>query len=549
VIFKHPVGIWTAKAEPTADELRSVWRTQDFLTTRLEFQFRGRVQSILNKYARAAADAAENFGQNFSLETAISGIQGDLLKEFERQYRRTIETFGKDFFDGLNKSHKIIQTKDQSGIFEGLLVRYINSNAAKKVQQVTETTRRIIKGAIAHAVDRNLGPEGMARTIIVRAGGAASANRAATIARTETHNAAQFGQQAASEATGLRFRKYWVAADDERTRPDHDEADRDSRANMVFNEQPFNVGGESLMYPGDPSGSAEQIINCFVPETEINSADVLNASKIPYSGDVFEIKTLAGRVLTISPNHGVLTTDGFVRARELTKFHNLLCQKPVANVSVGPIRYDEQRKPPTIGEIFSSLSDLFSSRSPRGIRVDFNGDEMFFNGDIEVILEDGLLHDVIDPDIIKKIRELALKVSDNLQGMLLCNSLPDELLIRGFGALSGRVGLFNLPFNSSATSLFNSLPFLFFRFGLATSLNSVFAKNSRYYTSITPKNFANSVLRCSSLIELDNIDSINVRSFCGHVYDLHTVSGYIIAQNVVVANCRCGVARRPIIED
>jgi uncharacterized protein with gpF-like domain len=206
--------------------------------------------------------AADDFGANFSIETAIGGMQSELLNEFRIQYRRTISAFGEDFFDGLGKSFSYGQTKDQAGIFESLIVRFIGQSAAAKVQQITETTRKIIKTAIAEAVDNRLGPEGMARVIMVRAGGVASANRAATIARTETHNAAQFGQQAASEATGLRFRKYWVAADDERTRPDHSQADSDSRASIVLNHQPFNVGGESLMYPGDPAGSAAQIINC-----------------------------------------------------------------------------------------------------------------------------------------------------------------------------------------------------------------------------------------------------------------------------------------------
>lgn len=50
----------------------------------------------------------------------------------------------------------------------------------------------------------------------------------------------------------------WVAILDERTRDWHAEAD----GQRVAIGEPFNVGGEDLMEPGDPAGSPENIINC-----------------------------------------------------------------------------------------------------------------------------------------------------------------------------------------------------------------------------------------------------------------------------------------------
>lgn len=50
----------------------------------------------------------------------------------------------------------------------------------------------------------------------------------------------------------------WNAVMDERTRDDHADADQQ----VVNLGDPFEVGGEELMYPGDPAGSDGNVINC-----------------------------------------------------------------------------------------------------------------------------------------------------------------------------------------------------------------------------------------------------------------------------------------------
>jgi uncharacterized protein with gpF-like domain len=60
------------------------------------------------------------------------------------------------------------------------------------------------------------------------------------------------------------LRKRWLSARDRRTRRnppddyDHVEADGQERAL----DEPFLVSGELLDHPGDPSGSAGNVINC-----------------------------------------------------------------------------------------------------------------------------------------------------------------------------------------------------------------------------------------------------------------------------------------------
>ncbi len=83
--------------------------------------------------------------------------------------------------------------------------------------------------------------------------------RATIISRTETHAASSAAEQLAVETAGIEdMEKEWIAVGDDRTREHHAEADGQT---VPYNE-PFDVDGEELMYPGDPNGSSYNVINC-----------------------------------------------------------------------------------------------------------------------------------------------------------------------------------------------------------------------------------------------------------------------------------------------
>lgn len=91
------------------------------------------------------------------------------------------------------------------------------------------------------------------------------AARSEAIVRTETtrvHNLAtqsQLQQQAQREPDLL---KGWAAVGDSRTRYDHLQAHIAYNKNPIPINEPFIVGGEALMFPGDPSASAKQTVFC-----------------------------------------------------------------------------------------------------------------------------------------------------------------------------------------------------------------------------------------------------------------------------------------------
>lgn len=81
--------------------------------------------------------------------------------------------------------------------------------------------------------------------------------RSELIARTETHKAANFGAQELYKGWGTEVHE-WLATGDDRTRQSH----LDASGQVKPIDEPFDVGGAKLLYPGDPSGPIEEIANC-----------------------------------------------------------------------------------------------------------------------------------------------------------------------------------------------------------------------------------------------------------------------------------------------
>lgn len=85
--------------------------------------------------------------------------------------------------------------------------------------------------------------------------GKIDAGRAQTIARTETSSAYNTARLDAMKQHGFTY-KSWLTAEDERVRVSHEMAEADGAIPM---DQKFSNG---LDHPGDPIGSAAEVINC-----------------------------------------------------------------------------------------------------------------------------------------------------------------------------------------------------------------------------------------------------------------------------------------------
>lgn len=120
---------------------------------------------------------------------------------------------------------------------------------------VNQTTKEALRATMAEGISAGEGLEQI-RQRITNVYSEASGFRSEMIARTEVGSAQNFGRSSEMENQKVG-KQVWIASFSN-TRDAHAEAD-----GQVTNVgEPFIVGGEQLDYPGDPSGSPENIINC-----------------------------------------------------------------------------------------------------------------------------------------------------------------------------------------------------------------------------------------------------------------------------------------------
>lgn len=228
-------------------------RRQQLRLLRLERTFRPMVQAEI---ARASGVMIGQFA-------AGGTVRGDDRHAAEmeailrRVYAGAVEAMGGDVLAAAKAAGRPVERKDFSAHFARMAQEFFAAWGAQKVVQVSDTTKAIVARAIARGYRDGLGQAGVAdliRGLVPQTYPA----RAEVIARTETHAAASYGAQEAAKETGLPLRREWVAAVGERTRETHQAAN----GQIVGMDEPFQVGGASLAYPGDPAGPPEEVINC-----------------------------------------------------------------------------------------------------------------------------------------------------------------------------------------------------------------------------------------------------------------------------------------------
>lgn len=230
-------------------------KRQDVLMQAIERRYTGQIKAEIERAMMADVAAIED-GLPLPPVNQHQRAIADILEPMARQ---SVLTFGaRILMQGEEKGVPFLERKDFADTLAKLALRYIMMEAFRRhITSIAETTRAQIITALVRGQNEGLGVAGIGRFIrdLVPS---LSTYRSNLIARTETHGAANYGANAAAVETGLTLQKEWVSAADERTRESHRLAD----GQIVGMDDAFDVGGSLLMYPGDPSGPADEIINC-----------------------------------------------------------------------------------------------------------------------------------------------------------------------------------------------------------------------------------------------------------------------------------------------
>jgi hypothetical protein len=153
------------------------------------------------------------------------------------------------------------QRKAAFNLMTAKMLEWISTEALRKAQMVADTDMDDVRGAIERGIQDGVGQQGVAA--LIREKAALSTFRAATLARTETHNAATYGSLETARNSETEFDvklvKLWQPTLDDRTRDDH--RNMEGQPGVALDEQ-FRVGGAFMDRPGDNSAPPEQVINC-----------------------------------------------------------------------------------------------------------------------------------------------------------------------------------------------------------------------------------------------------------------------------------------------
>ena len=171
-------------------------------------------------------------------------------------WRASIEGGARPIMEAAKGRNKPVITKNEDH-WELFVQSYLQEWGGKKIVEITQTTLTQIMTGIQIGREEGLGQAGIAKRILEQSP-IRSYQRAALIARTEVHSASNYGALKQAEDSGLEMQKEWLAARGSRTRESH----RKASGQVVGLNEPFIVGGERLMYPGDPDGSGAETINC-----------------------------------------------------------------------------------------------------------------------------------------------------------------------------------------------------------------------------------------------------------------------------------------------
>ena len=210
-------------------------------------------------YRAALADLA------VILDSFNDEISAVIQDEAERSFGEGFEDFSADIASAVSPELLI-----DFALISEEVTAWAATDAATKITTISETLHNEVRDILQLSLEEGDSIDGLT----ARLGKFFDDNKgfkAETIARTETANAYNFGKYTNAEAFDqanptLQVTKTWTPTQDQRTREAHRpgaiENVQGEKKRTVLREEPFVVGGERMMRPLDPAGSAGNVIRC-----------------------------------------------------------------------------------------------------------------------------------------------------------------------------------------------------------------------------------------------------------------------------------------------
>ncbi len=344
--------------------------------------------------------------------------------------------------------------------------------------------------------------------------------------------------------------------------------------------------GAGLLYYKKSSADFSAHNNCVIGSTLVNGPTTEVAYRRWYEGELVVLRTSSGNELSITPNHPVLTSRGWVEAGLLREGDDVVERSGADLASLGvPHEHDV---PTRIQDVWGAYG-VDRLRAMPVAAEDFHGDGAGTEGDVEVVAANSLLAGVIDAEMGKLSTEpvrpgaggppiagkfptegdpaamfLALFHAANSvvggPGKIgaLCRAHAAIPHVQRLAAISGILSSFDEPATNdgpgNTVGGSEGLDGLSSPVGVRDALrggDSVVPPSSgpRFDPPATQSDAerlrVHADLGCALLerlsggVQLSRVVDLRRVDYAGHVFNLQTAEGWYDASSIVVSNCRC----------
>lgn len=238
-------------------EMAGVWKRA------MQTLFRMQREEVLTNLVDAVSEKSSSASQTDIGMSAwsVKANTDDILFDYDEEVQDFREVMDDLMKETIKKSGKDASERFGLGIdfdLQNPRVRdYVDRYALDKAKAINQTTRDALRKTLKEGLDAGENVRDLSERI-AKVYGQAVDFRSERIARTETIAASNFGALESYQQAGLE-KKEWMT-EPGANNPRHELIDGLNGQVVAVNE-PFDVDGEDLMYPGDPRGSPENVIN------------------------------------------------------------------------------------------------------------------------------------------------------------------------------------------------------------------------------------------------------------------------------------------------
>lgn len=354
--------------------------------------------------------------------------------------------------------------------------------------------------------------------------------KAERIARTEVIGAMNAGALRGMQQVGIEY-KQWVAVRDNRTRDSHAAVD----GTTIPVDKDFHLEGGSGPAPGDIDDAAE-VINCFPGDARVVPLGrVLAVTRRTYQGPLCEIVTSSGQLLAGTPNHPVLTPEGWIALGALKQGDDVVGRCGQQDLA--------EADPDPYGQPLA-LRQLFELAAVGRLAVRLAGREPQFHGDgrqgqVYVVPTYGQLRDRRQAAVTKPASEGFFALTDT-QSTVLGNTRAQFQLRRrtrlaperGVGKSCQSLALFGGRMRHAGMHALAAV----------ARRNAMFQQNTANNAARMADPGSECFLGDAGKVVCDKVVNVRRYEWAGHVYNLQTSSGRYICNGIIAHNCRCALA-------